>query len=188
MEDRRFIGDYLEHFQAIIAPENLAGALLEFKECLEGVKKNRRKVMLAGNGASASLASHYALDFTKQGGVRSMAFNDAPLVTAYGNDYGYENWVARAVEDHADPGDLVVLISSSGRSPNMISAAEIAPGCQCGLVTLTGFDSDNPLRAMGDVNLWVDSSAYNVVESVHALWLGLVCDLVVGKREYFVKA
>ena len=143
--------------------------------------------MLAGNGASASMASHFALDFTNQGRIRSMAFNDAPLVTAYGNDYGYENWVAKAVEHHADPGDLVVLISSSGRSPNMIGAARVARDRDCRIVTLTGFDPDNPLRAMGDVNLWVDSRAYNVVESVHALWLGLVCDLVIGKREYGVK-
>jgi D-sedoheptulose 7-phosphate isomerase len=140
--------------------------------------------MLAGNGASAGIASHYALDFTKQASVRSTAFNDASLVTAYGNDYGYENWVARAIEHHADGGDAAILISSSGRSENMVKAAEACSSRNVTVLTFTGFERDNPLRERGEINFWADSRAYNVVEAVHAAWLGILCDMLVGKREY----
>ena len=81
-------------------------------------------------------------------------------------------------------GDVVVLISSSGRSLNVIRAAEHARGRGLTVVTLTGFAPDNPLRHMGDLSLWVDSRSYNVVESVHQIWLLMVCDLIVGRMEY----
>jgi D-sedoheptulose 7-phosphate isomerase len=68
------------------------------------------KLMFAGNGASASVSSHCAVDFTKQARVRAMSFNEANLITCYGNDYGYERWIERAVAHYADPGDLLVLI------------------------------------------------------------------------------
>ena len=143
-------------------------------------------MMLAGNGASASIASHFALDFTKQAKVRSISFNDSSFITAYGNDYGYENWVMKAIEHHGLKGDAVILISSSGRSLNIVKAAEQAKDMGIPVVTLTGFESDNPLRSRGDINFWVDSLSYNIVESVHAFWLAAVCDLSIGMCEYCV--
>ena len=143
-------------------------------------------MMLAGNGASASIANHFALDFTKQARVRSISFSDSSFITAYGNDYGYENWVMKAVEHHGREGDAVILISSSGRSPNIFKAAGGAKNMGFPVVTFTGFEKDNPLKCRGDINFWVNSRSYNIIESVHAFWLAATCDLIIGKSEYSV--
>jgi D-sedoheptulose 7-phosphate isomerase len=144
------------------------------------------KMMLAGNGASASIASHLATDFAKHGKVRAMAFNDANLITALGNDCGYENWIARAVEIYADPRDLLVLISSSGRSPNVVKAAHEAKARGLYVAAFTGFARDNPLGAAADINFWVDSRAYNIIECTHMILLAGIVDLLIGTPEYTV--
>ena len=85
--------------------------------------KNKGKIYIVGNGGSASIASHVSVDFAKVARVQSSTFNDANLITCFSNDYGYENWVKEALRFYSDEGDLVILISSSGRSKNMINAA-----------------------------------------------------------------
>jgi D-sedoheptulose 7-phosphate isomerase len=139
-------------------------------------KEAGRKVIVAGNGGSAAIASHVAIDLTKVTNIRTVNFNEASLITCFANDYGYEHWLARAIEAYADDGDVVVLVSSSGRSPNVVNAAAAARARNCTVVTLTGFDAGNPLRALGDLNLWIDSTSYNVVETVHQTWLLAVLD------------
>jgi D-sedoheptulose 7-phosphate isomerase len=130
-----------------------------------------RKVIVAGNGGSAAMASHVSVDLTKAARVRAVCFNESDLITCFANDYGYEHWLARALQDFGDPGDVAVLISSSGQSPNILNGAQQARTQGLTVVTLSGFLPDNPLRQLGDWNLWVDSSDYNVVESVHQTWL-----------------
>ena len=129
------------------------------------------------------MASHVSVDFTKAAGMRAVNFNEADLLTCFANDYGYKNWVARALEFYADPGDLAILISSSGQSPNMLIGAKQARAMNLPLVTLSGFLSDNPLRGMGDVNLWVDSTAYNVVEMTHHVWLLALIDYLIEQKQ-----
>lgn len=138
------------------------------------------KVMLAGNGASAAMASHIAVDLTKVAGIRGVAFNDADLITCFANDYGYEHWMAQAVRAYAGSGDTLVLISSSGRSPSVLNAATEAGRIGIPVVTLTGFAPDNPLRASGAVNLWVDDRRYNMVEATHQAWLVAMVDALAG--------
>lgn len=138
------------------------------------------KVMLAGNGASAAMASHIAVDLTKVAGIRGVAFNDADLITCFANDYGYEHWIAQAVHAYAGSGDTLVLISSSGRSPSVLNAAAEANRMGIPVVTLTGFAPDNPLRASGTVNLWVDDQRYNMVEATHQAWLVAMVDALAG--------
>ena len=75
-------------------------------------------------------------------------------------------------------------ISSSGKSENMVNAANYARKNQISVVTFTGFDINNPLKAIGDINFWVDSKAYNIVEMIHQIWLLSVCDSIIGKAEY----
>lgn len=135
-----------------------------------------RKIILVGNGGSASVASHVAVDLTKVAGVRAMTFSDNNLLTCLANDYGYEHWVERALEFYADPGDVAVLISSSGRSPNIINGATVARSRGMSVVTMSGFDADNPLRKLGNLNFWVNSNAYNTVEMTHHIWLVAVVD------------
>jgi D-sedoheptulose 7-phosphate isomerase len=138
------------------------------------------KVLLAGNGASAAMAAHGAVDLTKVSGVRALTFNEADLITCFANDFGYEHWVAKALEYYADPKDAVVLISSSGRSPNIVNAARQARQMGLPLLTLSGFAPDNPLRAAGTVNLWVDSDQYNLVEVTHQAWIVAMVDALAG--------
>lgn len=180
-----WLNEYFERFKPAFDPA-IYPALVEFQNLALDIRANGRKMMFAGNGASASISSHGAVDFTKQGKVRSVDFNEPNLITAFSNDYGYENWVARALECYADDGDAVVLTSVSGSSPNLVRAAEYAKSRGLKIVTFTGKTADNPLRQMGDINFWIESGAYNVVEAVHMLWLTTVVDMVVGKAEYSV--
>ena len=113
-----------------------------------------------------------------------MNFNEADLITCFANDYGYENWVAKAIEFYGDEGDVAILISSSGKSDNMINAAAQANKMGIHVITLTGFKQDNPLKKLGELNFWLDSRAYNIIENTHQIWLLMVCDLIIGKIEY----
>lgn len=155
------------------------------ERCAELVKETHqsdRKILIVGNGGSAAMASHLSVDFLKTAGVRAVNFNEANLITCFSNDYGYERWVEKAFEMHADQGDLAIIISSSGRSPNLINAALQAQKMQMNVLTVTGFDSDNPLCTMGDINLWVDSHAYNIVEMTHHVWLLAIVDYLVANK------
>lgn len=154
------------------------------KEMLMEVKKKEKKIIIAGNGGSAAMASHVAVDFTKQGGIRTVNFNEADLITCFANDYGYEFWVAKAIEFYGDEGDVVILISSSGSSKNMVNAAKVAKKLGMEIITFTGFKADNLLKQEGNLNFWLDSKAYNIVENTHQIWLLMVCDLIIGKVEY----
>lgn len=157
-----------------------------FKATIIQVREQGGKLMLAGNGASASIASHLATDFAKHGRIRAMAFNDANLITALGNDCGYENWIAKAVDIYADPQDILVLISSSGKSPNVVKAAHRAKELGLYVAAFTGFAKGNPLGSAADINFWVQSRAYNIIECTHMILLAGVVDMLIGTSEYSV--
>src|SRR6516165_6780262 len=114
-------------------------------------------IMFIGNGGSAGLASHLAIDFSKNGRLRAMAFNDPSVLTCLGNDLGYENVFAKQIEFHGRSGDLLVAISSSGRSPNILRAVKAVRAANCKVVTFSGFTTDNDLRSAGDINFFVQS-------------------------------
>jgi len=143
------------------------------------VRDKGGKVIIVGNGGSAAIASHVAVDLTKAARVRAINFNEADLITCFGNDYGYENWMAKALEFYSDAGDVAVIISSSGQSQNVVIGAKAARDLGLQVVTLSGFRADNPLRAIGDLNLWVNSESYNIVETTHQAWLLAVIDRLV---------
>ena len=150
--------------------------------------KNNNKIYIVGNGGSASIASHVSVDLTKNALVRCVNFNEADLITCFSNDYGYDKWVEKAVEFYGDEGDILILISSSGRSPNMINACKSAKNKKISkIITFTGHDKNNPLSKLGDINFWIDSKAYNFVENIHQVWLLTIIDLIIGKREYPAK-
>jgi D-sedoheptulose 7-phosphate isomerase len=186
MNDTIFIENYLKLYQKALSVD-VTSKLIDFKSLCLKVKSKHSKIMIAGNGASAAIASHAALDFTKQAKVKAMAFNDPCLITAYSNDYGYENWVAECINSFAGRSDIVVLISSSGNSENIIRAAIRAKKLNLPVVTFSGFSSSNKLKQLGDVNFWLDSKAYNIIESIHNVWMFTVVDLIIGSEEYEVK-
>ena len=138
-----------------------------------------KKIILVGNGGSAAMASHVAVDFVKAASIRAINFNEADLITCFANDYGYENWVEKALEAYADSGDLAILISSSGKSQNILNAAEKANEMGLSVITVSGFLTDNPLRKLGDLNLWVDSTEYNIVEMTDHVWLVAIIDYLI---------
>jgi D-sedoheptulose 7-phosphate isomerase len=135
------------------------------------VRDEGRTIYFVGNGASASMASHFSADMAKNGKVHTQVFTDPALVTALGNDLGYENVFAEPLRRRGREGDMLVAISSSGRSPNILAAAEVARAQGLTLVTLTGMDADNPLRASGDLNLYVPAATYGNAETSHAVVL-----------------
>src|SRR6516165_12135195 len=125
------------------------------------------KIIFAGNGGSAAIASHMATDYSKNGGMRAWAMNDGSMLTCLANDYGYEHVFAKQIEFHGRQGDLLVAISSSGRSPNILAAVRVARRLGCTVLTMSGFQPDNPLRSTGDMNLYLASQAYGYVEVGH---------------------
>ena len=181
-----WLKEYFELYKKPLFDELVIQQLLEVKIALEVVHKNGGKTMVMGNGASASIASHISTDLSKGAKIRTVNFNDANLITALSNDYDYENWMAKAVEIYGDTGDMVILVSSSGSSKNVIKAAGAAKRMNIKIITFSGFMADNPLKQCGDINLWVDSKAYNIIENMHMIWLTAVCDAIIGKAEYSV--
>ncbi len=141
---------------------------------------NGNKVMFIGNGGSAGIASHMAIDYTKNGNIRSTAFNDGAALTCLGNDLGYDQVFAKQIEMHARQGDFLVAISSSGRSANILNAVIKARSMGCNILTLSGFKSDNPLRTMGDYNLFVNNHEYGFVEITHLALCHAILDLAMG--------
>ena len=184
MDDLIFIREYLNRYKHSLLETDVSQQILKLKEMMLSIKNSGKKVIIAGNGGSAAMASHVAVDFTKQGGVRTVNFNEADLITCFANDYGYERWVAKAIDFYGDEGDMVILISSSGNSKNMVSAAQTAKKLGMDVITFTGFNSDNPLRKRGEINLWLDSHAYNIVEMTHHIWILAIVDLIIGSSEY----
>ena len=158
--------------------------LVKSAEMFKNVKSTGKKIIVVGNGGSAAMASHVAVDLTKAAGCRAITFNEADLLTCFANDYGYENWVEKALNFYADKGDVVILISSSGTSKNIVNGANWAKQNGLSVITLSGFNSENPLKKIGDINLWVDSKGYNIIEMAHHIWLVAIVDYIVGNIEY----
>lgn len=139
-----------------------------------------KKMMFVGNGGSSSISSHLSIDFAKNGGMRAMTFSDAAMLTCLGNDVGFENVFAKPVEMYGAQGDMLVAISSSGGSANILNAVAKAREIGATILTLSGFKPDNPLRHSGDVNLYVPSYEYGFVETAHTALLHAVLDLTMG--------
>ncbi len=156
--------------------------LEEVVRLLQETSKAGRKIIIAGNGGSAAMASHVSVDLTKSAGIRSINFNESDLITCFANDYGYEEWIKKSIELYSDPGDSVILISSSGKSKNIINAADFSRKQNLKLITFSGFSSENELRKIGNINFWVDSDEYNVVEMTHHIWLLSIVDRIVSKQ------
>jgi len=187
MEDYKdWLNDYFGRYQKDLFREDIRPLLHEFYELCLDVQAGGKKLIFAGNGASASISGHAAVDFTKQAKVRAVNFNEAGLITAFANDFGYEQWVAKAVEMYGDQGDVAVMISCSGNSPNVVNAAAYAKAHGMKVVTFTGHSPDNKLKSMGDINFWVDSKAYNIIEGIHMIWVTAVVDMILGEAEYSV--
>jgi D-sedoheptulose 7-phosphate isomerase len=135
-----------------------------------------------GNGGSAAIASHMATDYSKNGNVRALALNDSSMLTCLGNDLGYDQVFAKQIELHARPDDVVVAISSSGSSANILNAVPGARAAKCAVATFSGFKVDNPLRRPGDINFYLKSDRYGFVEIGPLTICQAILDFICGLR------
>lgn len=133
-------------------------------------------VYVVGNGGSAGIASHFSVDLLKALGVPSQTLYDSNMMTCLGNDLGYENIFATPLKVLMKPEDVLVAISSSGQSPNILKACHIARDRGASVITLSGFLEDNPLRSLGEVNFWLDCDEYGLVEGGHFFLLHTLID------------
>lgn len=177
-----FIDKNLEKYKELLGDRKYLPILLKICNTIKKASASGRKVILAGNGASAAIASHCAVDFTKQAGIKAICFNESSLLTCFSNDYGYENWIVEALKNYADPGDVVILISSSGESRNVINAAKFAKENDIKVISFTGFSPKNTLRKIADISLWVNSDQYNIVECMHMIYLTMVIDYLTERK------
>ncbi len=177
---------YLKFFDDIndLLNQSDISSLDKIAKTLISMKKKKNKVIILGNGGSAAISSHVSVDLTKNAKVRCINFNEADLLTCFSNDYGYEKVFSKSLEFYADKDDVVIIVSSSGTSKNLLEAAKICKKKKILLYTFTGFSKLNPLKKMGNINLWANSKAYNIIENVHQIWLLSIVDKIIGKTEY----
>lgn len=166
--------DALKSILCALVSTGAAGEEYSFEDAVEravdvisSVADENGKIMLIGNGASASIASHIAVDLWKNGRVRAISFNDPALLTCIGNDCGYERVFEKPVEMFSLKEDLLIAISSSGQSENILKAVKAAKDKGAKAITLSGFKKDNPLRTMGEINFYVPAGEYGYVEVIH---------------------
>jgi len=151
-------------------------------DTLQRVRRDRRRVFFIGNGGSAGIASHMATDWMKTGGFSALAFNDGAMLTCLSNDLGYDNVFAVPLAHHAGNNDLLIAISSSGRSANILAGVRAARSVGAQIITLSGFGADNPLRTQGEMNFYVPNSRYGFVEIAHLTICHSLLDLAMGWR------
>jgi D-sedoheptulose 7-phosphate isomerase len=187
------IHSYFESLSAYLkqtAVSSATGEVLDLAEAFNQVMMDAcrahadgNKLIFFGNGGSAAIASHMATDYSKNGNIRSLALNDGSMLTCLGNDLGYDRVFSKQIELHARLGDLLIAISSSGRSANILNAVKAARITNCKVVTLSGFTADNPLRCLGDINFYIASDSYGFVEIGHLTICHAILDFICGLRD-----
>ena len=189
-KDTKFLDKYFDDFRKLINinSDEIKTKLINLKKIFIITKKNKKKILIFGNGGSAAIASHFSIDLTKNAKIRCTNYNESDLITCFSNDYGYERWVEMAIKYYGNKGDVLIVISSSGKSKNIINGCIAAKKKKfLKIITLTGHSMNNPVKKLGDINLWINSKAYNYIENIHQFWLLSLVDLVIGKKNYLPK-
>ena len=148
-------------------------------DIIEGLKPNFQKIInkfekiiIIGNGGSNSIASHISQDYTKELGKKAICFSDPSRLTCYINDYGRDEAYKKFLEHFADFDTLVILISSSGNSMNIVNSAKWCEKIGIKFITLSGFNINNELNNLkSEFKYWVDSHDYGIVECAHLIFL-----------------
>jgi D-sedoheptulose 7-phosphate isomerase len=156
-------------------------AIADVITCLLNVKRERKRVFLIGNGGSSAIVSHILTDLRNVAGLCGISLHEPAPLTCFTNDYGYEYAFSKQIAAMASEGDFLIAISSSGRSANILNAVTEAVNNGMQIMTLSGFDADNPLRQLGDWNYWIDSPGYGHVEIGHLFLLHHIMDNI-GKQ------
>ena len=180
MQFQKFFKDYNKSIYDLLDKFNtdlIDKSVILIDKC----RKQGGKVYIVGNGGSSSMPSHVSVDFAKIAGVPSGTFNNANLITCFANDYGHDDWVLEAIKAYTNEKDMLILISSSGTSNNIVNAASYCNNKNIPLITLSGFKRDNPLSKLGNVNIHVESDNYNFIEMSHHIILVAIVDIFAQK-------
>ena len=184
--------DYLDTLIQLIRKSEIYQGQMQIKdwnEAFEGVvscfirtREVHGKLFFIGNGGSAAIASHMTADFLKNGSMRTVSLYDVALLTCLGNDYGYEQVFAKSLGRLMKKDDLLVAISSSGNSPNIVEAIQTAHMKEGSVITFSGFRADNRIRSMGNWNVYVPAEHYGMVESIHTVFLQQIVDELLVRK------
>lgn len=159
-------------------------ALVSAHDLIRQVKREEGIVYVIGNGGSAGIASHFSTDLMKSMQVPSQTLFDSNLMTCLSNDLGYENVFSLQLQRFLKPHDLLVAISSSGKSPSILNAVDVARTRRTPIITLSGFAAINPLRTLGNLNFWIGRNDYGLVETAHFFLLHTIADSWNQEAEY----
>ena len=185
---KKFINYYLKDIKNLLddVVKKYSQDLTKVSKKFKKTSKVGGKIILLGNGGSAATASHVSVDLTKNAKIRSINFNEADLITCFSNDYSYAHWMQKSLEFYLDKKDIVVLISTSGKSTNIINAVKFLKKKKIETITLTGMSQNNPVKKLNKkgINFWVESKSYNQIEIIHHFILLLIVDIIIGKSIY----
>ena len=148
---------------------------------IDDCNKKNCKIFIVGNGGSSSIANHVSIDFVKAANIKSYTFNNSNLITAFANDYGHDNWICEAIKVFLQKNDVLILISSSGASKNILNAAKYCKNNKINFITFSGFNPNNQLSQMGNVNIHIKSKNYNFIEMSHHIILVSIVDIFAKK-------
>jgi len=171
-----YLKKYLSVQENLIRNIKINSIVNIYKSLAKISKKN--KVFVFGNGGSAAVASHFALDLTNNSNIKCLTFSDMSMMTCISNDFGYENLIGKYLDMYGDNGDVLILISSSGNSKNVVNAYKKARKLKFrDIFTFTGFSKNSSLSRISNNNIWIDSKNYNQVENLHQICLLSIVDL-----------
>ena len=142
------------------------------------VNKKKGKIFIIGNGGSISTANHISVDLSKNAKIDTIQLFNSNLITCYSNDYGYENWISKTIDHFLNSKDLVIFLSVSGNSKNLLNAAKTCIKKKINTVALTGLSKKNKLNKIVKNNFWVNSKIYNLIHDAHKYWFLLMVDLM----------
>lgn len=167
------------HHLSLVSDEKLN----EICQIILKTKKNKGKIIIGGNGGSSATASHFSVDLSVNAGIKTINFNEYNLITALSNDFGYENWLSKCIEIHGNKNDLLILISCSGNSKNLIKAQQKAKKKKINVISLTGCKKNNKLNSSKNIcKIWINSNKYNVIEIIHHTILLSIIDRLMKKK------
>jgi D-sedoheptulose 7-phosphate isomerase len=176
MLKKNYINSYSKNFLRTLTDININ----QFYNLYLNIKsiKKKNKILIFGNGAGASIASHFANDLSNVANIKTLSFDNSAHITCFANDYGFDNWVKKTIEIFTNKNDFIIFLSASGNSKNMSIAAKYCKVKKIKFFSLTGFQKNNKLNAISKNHIWINSTSYNYVELGQLLILLSIVDIL----------
>ncbi len=182
MKNINFKKNFLQEVKSYINKLDLK-KINKLQELILETSEKGKKVIICGNGGSSATAAHACVDLTKNARIKAINFNEYDLITCFSNDFGYQNWIKKSLEYYADPEDLLILISCSGNSKNLVNAQKKAISMKLKTAVITGCKKSNNLnKRKNDVKIWINSKSYNHIEIIHHIILLMIVDNIINLR------